>query len=53
MLDSFIVAELSFAVEAMFTTLMKTMIKAISIKCDSMKFMIKGEPLLGSKRDSG
>ena len=53
MFDSFIVAELSFAVEVIFIILMKTMIKAISIKCDSMKFMIKGEPLLGSKRDSG
>ena len=51
--DSFIVAELSFAVDVIFIILMKTMIKAISIKCDSMKFMNKGEPLLGSKRDSG
>ena len=40
MFDSFIVAELSFAVEVILITLMKTMMKAISIKCDSMKFMI-------------
>ena len=53
MFDSFIGAELSFPDEVILITLMKTMIKAISIKCDSMKFMIKGEPLLGSKRDSG
>ena len=53
MFDSFILTELSFAVDVILMTLMKTIIKAISIKCDSMKFMIKGEPLLGSKRDSG
>ena len=45
--------ELSLPVEAMFTMLTKTRINAISIKYDSMKFMIQGESLLGSKRDSG
>ena len=53
MFDSFIVTGLPFAVEAILTTAMKAIINAISMKWDSMKFMIEGEPLLGSKRDSG
>ena len=53
MSDSSIVTELPFAVEDILTTAMKAIINAISIKCDSIKFMIEGEPLLGSKRDSG
>ena len=53
MSDSSIVTEVPFAVEAIFTTAMKAIINAISIKCDSIKFIDEGEPLLGSKRDSG
>ena len=45
--------ESSLPVDTIFTMLTKTRINAISIKYDSMKFMIQGEPLLGSKRDSG
>ena len=53
MLDSSILTEWPFAVEAILITATKAMINAISIKCDSIKFIDEGEPLLGSKRDSG
>jgi hypothetical protein len=39
--------------ETIFITLKKTTINVISKKCDSMYFIILGEPLLGRRRDSG
>ncbi len=47
------VAELFLPAETIFTILIKIRMNAISIKCDSIKFITQGEPLLGSKRGSG